>query len=91
MGLHLSDQSEHIAIGAPFPGEVDGNIARTVASDTYTPPNGSTAGGTSQSLTALNVTDFEVVDMGNPVTWNGSCVRNPGARRSGTALQTWTL
>jgi serine/threonine-protein kinase len=54
-----------------------GNIALTGASDRFSAVKWSTLGVSSQSLSALKVTDFEVVDMGTPTTWNGDCSRNP--------------
>jgi hypothetical protein len=29
------------------------------------------------ALSSMLVTDFEVVDMGDPITWSGDCMLNP--------------
>ncbi len=55
-----------------------GNIALTGASDKFSSVKWSSVGVNSQSMTALKVTDFEVVDMGTPVQWSGDCKRNSG-------------
>jgi len=54
-----------------------GNIALTGASDRYSPVKWADVGVNSSSLKLLKVTDMEVVDMGAPIQWSGSCVRNP--------------
>jgi serine/threonine-protein kinase len=53
-----------------------GNIALTFASDQFTQHKWSAVNVTSQSLTALAVSDFEVVDLGSTVS-TGGCTRNP--------------
>jgi serine/threonine-protein kinase len=53
-----------------------GNIALTAADDRFTTAKWSNVGVTSQSLSSLQVTDFEVVDLGTPVS-STDCVRNP--------------
>jgi hypothetical protein len=53
-----------------------GNIALTGASDRFSNVKWTTVGVNSQSLKLLKVTDFEVVDMGAPIQWNGDCDRN---------------
>ncbi len=54
-----------------------GTIALTAASDKYSSAKWQNLGVDSYSLQELDVKDFEVVDMGDPITWNGDCVRNP--------------
>lgn len=54
-----------------------GTITVTGASDRFSSVKWSSLGVSSHSLTKLKVTDFEVVDMGAPVSWSGSCSRNP--------------
>jgi serine/threonine-protein kinase len=53
-----------------------GNIALTAADDRFTQHKWTDVGVDSQSLTGIQVSDMEVVDMGTPVS-AGSCVRNP--------------
>jgi len=54
-----------------------GNIALTGASDKFSSVKWSSVGVNSTSLNTLKVADFEVVDMGEPISWTGNCVRNP--------------
>ena len=51
-----------------------GNIALTAASDQFTTHKWTDVGVTSQSLTAIQVSDMEVVDMGTPIAAS-DCVR----------------
>ena len=53
-----------------------GNIALTFANDQFTQHKWSQVGVSSQSLNALKVSDFEVVDLGSTVS-SGGCSRNP--------------
>ena len=53
-----------------------GTIALTGASDKFSSVKWATVGVNSQSMKALKVTDFEVVDMGAPIPWSGDCARN---------------
>jgi serine/threonine-protein kinase len=55
-----------------------GNIALTAADDTFTQAKWANANVNvdSQSLTAIQVTDFEVVNLGTPMT-TMDCTRNP--------------
>ena len=54
-----------------------GNIALTAQSDRFTTHKWDEVGVTAQSLLGIQVTDMEVVDMGDPIDWSGDCVRNP--------------
>ncbi len=54
-----------------------GTIALTGASDKYSAAKWSAMGIDSYSLQQIAVTDFQVVDMGTPISWDGNCVRNP--------------
>ncbi|UQA55243.1 hypothetical protein [Polyangium aurulentum] len=54
-----------------------GNIALTAQSDRFTTHKWSEVGIDSYALEALEVTDFEVVDMGEPVPFESNCVLNP--------------
>lgn len=54
-----------------------GNITLTAQSDRFTTHKWSEVGVSQGSLGAIKVTDFEVVDMGAPITWSGDCTRNP--------------
>jgi serine/threonine-protein kinase len=56
-----------------------GNIALTAADDKFTTAKWTDANVNvdAQALTAIQVTDFDVVDMGTPVQDTGNCVRNP--------------
>lgn len=56
-----------------------GQIALTATDDRFTTakwadPN---VGVDSYALSAIEVTDFEVVEMGQPIPYTGDCVRNP--------------
>lgn len=53
-----------------------GTIALTGASDERSSVKWSDLGIDSRSLKAIEVTDMEVVDLGEPITWNGGCVRS---------------
>jgi hypothetical protein len=53
-----------------------GTIALSAATDKYSSVKWSQVGVNSYSLQALKVSDFEVVDMGTPISWNGYCKRN---------------
>ena len=53
-----------------------GTITLTGASDKYSSVKWKDVGVDPYSLSALKVTDFQVVDMGTPITWDGNCVRN---------------
>lgn len=53
-----------------------GSIALTGQSDRFSPVKWEDVGVDSFSLTAIQVTDMEVVDMGPPIEWSGECVRN---------------
>ncbi|MEZ4294148.1 MAG: hypothetical protein R3B70_04160 [Polyangiaceae bacterium] len=53
-----------------------GNIALTAASDRFSSAKWDDVGVDSFSLTSLQVTDMEVVDMGDPIEWSGDCIRN---------------
>jgi serine/threonine-protein kinase len=54
-----------------------GQIALTAQSDRFTTNKWSDVGLAPQDLAELQVTDFEVVDMGDPIVWSGDCVLNP--------------
>ncbi len=54
-----------------------GQIALTAQSDRFTTHKWDEVGVTAQSLSGIQVTDMEVVDMGAPIDWSGDCVRNP--------------
>jgi hypothetical protein len=54
-----------------------GNIALTGRSDRFTEHKWADVGVDAKSLNAIQVTDMEVVDMGEPITWDGECKRNP--------------
>ena len=53
-----------------------GTITLTGASDRYSSIKWSSLGVDSCTMQALEVTDFEVVDMGTPIRWDGNCERN---------------
>jgi serine/threonine-protein kinase len=53
-----------------------GNIALTFADDRFTSHKWSEVGVDAYSLSALQVSDFEVVDFGSPIPYSG-CTRNP--------------
>ncbi|KAJ3325354.1 hypothetical protein HDV06_004213 [Boothiomyces sp. JEL0866] len=52
-----------------------GNMALTAVSDLYTTKKWADVGVDSFSLTSIQVTDFEVVDMGQLITYNSNCNR----------------
>lgn len=54
-----------------------GNIALTAQSDRFTTHKWDEFGMDSYALSSIQVTDFEVVDMGDPITWSGDCFLNP--------------
>jgi serine/threonine-protein kinase len=56
-----------------------GNIALTAADDRFTNAKWSDANVnlSAQDLYAIQVTDFEVVNLGTPIDWSGDCMRNP--------------
>ena len=54
-----------------------GNIALTAQSDRFTTSKWSEVGVDSRSLSAISVTDMEVVGLGTPITLTYDCVRNP--------------
>ena len=54
-----------------------GNIALTAQSDRDTKAKYADMDFDSHSLRALKVTDFEVVELGTPITLTWGCVRNP--------------
>jgi serine/threonine-protein kinase len=56
-----------------------GNIALTAADDRFTTAKWADANVNvdSHALYAIQVSDFEVVDMGTPVPYTGDCTRNP--------------
>jgi hypothetical protein len=54
-----------------------GTIALTFADDRTTTSKWATVGVTSHSFTAIEVTDFEVVDLGPEIALTDDCVRNP--------------
>jgi len=54
-----------------------GNIALTAQSDRFTTNKWADVGVDSYALANINVTDFEVVDMGTPINWSGDCILNP--------------
>jgi serine/threonine-protein kinase len=53
-----------------------GNVPLTVQSDRFTTHKWSDVGVDERALSALQVSDFEVVDMATPVTSNPDCTRN---------------
>lgn len=54
-----------------------GNIALTAQSDRFTTNKWADLGMDSYALADIQVTDFEVVDMGDPIMWSGDCFLNP--------------
>jgi serine/threonine-protein kinase len=54
-----------------------GNIALTAASDAYTTHTWDEVGMDSHSMFGIEVTDFEVVDLGPTIPLTYDCVRNP--------------
>ncbi len=53
-----------------------GNIALTAQSDRATKNKWAALGVDSYSLAAIEPKDMEVVDLGQPIVWDGNCVRN---------------
>ena len=53
-----------------------GNVPLTIAWDDFTKAKWSDLGVDSQALGALKATDFEVVEMGTPISGNNDCTRN---------------
>jgi len=53
-----------------------GNIALTAQSDRFTTHKWDEVGVDSYALADIQPTDFEVVDMGDPIQWDGNCVLN---------------
>ncbi len=54
-----------------------GTVALTFADDRTTTAKWAAQGITPQSLSAIKVDDFEVVDLGSEITLTDDCVRNP--------------
>ena len=54
-----------------------GNIALTFADDRTSTAKWASLGVTPQSFSAIAVSDFEVVDLGNEISVTNNCVRNP--------------
>lgn len=54
-----------------------GNIALTAQSDRFTTHKWSEFNMDGYALASIQVTDFEVVDMGDPINWSGDCFLNP--------------
>jgi len=54
-----------------------GNIALTAQSDRFTTHKWAEFNMDSYALADIQVTDFEVVDMGDPINWSGDCFLNP--------------
>jgi serine/threonine-protein kinase len=54
-----------------------GNVALTGANDRFTEHTWKEVEVERDSLSAIQITDMEVVDMGPPVKYTGQCVRNP--------------
>jgi hypothetical protein len=54
-----------------------GTIALTATDDRFTTHKWSEVDVDSFSLTGIDVTDMEVVEMGDPIQYTGNCVRNP--------------
>ncbi|MDI1475141.1 hypothetical protein [Polyangium sp. y55x31] len=54
-----------------------GNIALTAQSDRFTTHKWEEVGVDSYALADIQPTDFEVVDMGDPIQWSGDCMLNP--------------
>lgn len=54
-----------------------GNIALTAQSDRFTTHKWAEFDMDSYALSSMQVTDFEVVDMGTPINWSGDCFLNP--------------
>jgi serine/threonine-protein kinase len=53
-----------------------GQIALTFDSDQFTQHKWADVGVDAQSLSSVQVTDMEVVDMGDPLPFSGDCTRN---------------
>ena len=53
-----------------------GAITLTAETDRLSPVTWSELGVDSFSLASIQVTDMEVVDMGDPIEWTGECIRN---------------
>jgi hypothetical protein len=53
-----------------------GTIALTAQSDRFSEVRWSDVDVDAYSLSSIQVTDMEVVDMGAPIPWNGDCARN---------------
>lgn len=53
-----------------------GNIALTATSDRFSDTTWDAVGVDSFALSSIQVTDMEVVDMGDPIEWSGDCIRN---------------
>ncbi len=53
-----------------------GNMAFTAASDRFSSVKWEDVGVDSFSLSSIQVEDFEVADMGEPIEWSGDCIRN---------------
>jgi hypothetical protein len=51
-------------------------MALTAASDRFSDVKWADLGIDSFSLTSIQVEDMEVADMGEPIEWDGFCVRN---------------
>jgi hypothetical protein len=54
-----------------------GNMALTAASDRFTTHTWSDVGVDTRALTAIAVTDMEVVALDDPIPYTGDCVRTP--------------
>ncbi len=71
-----------------------GTIALTAQSDRFTTASWAALGIDSDSLSALRVTDFEVVDTGDPITLTYDCTRARPVLRDGFELgdlSRWSL
>jgi hypothetical protein len=53
-----------------------GTIALTGESDRFSAHKWDDLGVDAYSLSSIEVTDMEVVDMGEPILWSGDCIRN---------------
>jgi serine/threonine-protein kinase len=53
-----------------------GTIALTGASDKFSPVTWDDVAVDPNSMSSIQVKDMEVVDMGTPIQWAGSCIRN---------------
>jgi hypothetical protein len=54
-----------------------GQIALTAQNDRFTAHKWAEVGVAEDALAAISVTDMEVVEMGDPIVYRGSCRRNP--------------